>query len=448
LADDPRIADLELRLRLAEERAAQTVDDARRQAERLRVLSQASHAFAAEVGDPDRLLQTVARTCSRLIGDFSAITLLRDDGQWLQHAAVYHPDPELERAYRAVADATPVRLGEGVMGRVLRDGRPLLLPEVDPETIVARAPDGYRELARRLNVHSFLGVPMHARGRVMGGISLARSRAGASYSDADAGTLQDLADRAALALDNAQLYAQLQRRVVEATAELRAANQELEAFSYSVAHDLRAPLRSIDGFSQALLDDYAGKLGGDGEGYLTHVRESARQMSHLIDDLLQLSRVTRGELHRGSVDFSRAAQGIVARLQQMEPDRRVEIVIQDGLVATGDATLMGAVLENLLGNAWKFTRQRAVARIELGALAGRRPLVYFVRDNGAGFDMAYAHKLFGVFQRLHSAREFEGTGIGLATVQRIVRRHGGRVWAEAGVDQGATVYFTLDGESG
>jgi light-regulated signal transduction histidine kinase (bacteriophytochrome) len=227
---------------------------------------------------------------------------------------------------------------------------------------------------------------------------------------------------------------------------LETANKELEAFSYSVAHDLRAPLRSIDGFSQALLEDYADKLDAEGRKYLQKVRESAQEMGRLIDALLTLSRVTRSALHREPVDLTALARSVLARLQRNEPERKVELIISDGLIANGDARLLGVVLQNLLGNAWKFTGKCLMARIEVGVRQEEGRPVFFVRDNGAGFDMTYAHKLFGVFQRLHSGAEFEGTGIGLATVQRIIQRHGGRVWAEGAVGRGATVSFTLNEE--
>jgi len=223
-----------------------------------------------------------------------------------------------------------------------------------------------------------------------------------------------------------------------------AANRELESFSYSVAHDLRAPLRSIDGFSQALLEDYADKLDADGKTHLRYVRESAQQMAQLIDDLLALSRVSRGDLRRERTDLATIARIVLARLQKREPERTIALDVPTEVAAVGDARLLGIVLENLLGNAWKFTSKQSAARIELGHRSEVGRSVYFVRDNGAGFDMTYGEKLFGVFQRLHSANEFEGTGIGLATVQRIVRRHGGRVWAEGEVGRGATFYFTLE----
>jgi PAS domain S-box-containing protein len=219
--------------------------------------------------------------------------------------------------------------------------------------------------------------------------------------------------------------------------------QELEAFSYSVAHDLRAPLRAIDGFSQALEEDCGDTLDAENRGHLARVRSSAQHMARLIDGLLGLSRLSRGELAREKVDLTQLAREAVARLRQTAPDRPVDVVIADGLEAVGDARLLSAALDNLIGNAWKFTGKSPNPRIEFGRQTGERGTVFFVRDNGAGFDQAYAQKLFGAFQRLHSATEFEGSGIGLATVHRIVRRHGGRIWAQGEVGRGATFYFTL-----
>ncbi len=242
----------------------------------------------------------------------------------------------------------------------------------------------------------------------------------------------------------AQLNRDLQRRQVQ----MEAANKELEAFAYSVSHDLRAPLRSIDGFSLALLEDYAGKLDAGGQEHLHRVREATQRMAALIDDLLELSRVTRSDMTMERVDVSALAHSVVAGLQQAHPARRVEVAIAPGLAAMADARLLRIVFENLLGNAWKFTGHRAVATIEVGVLQANGPPAFFVRDNGAGFDMAYAGKLFGAFQRLHASQEFPGTGIGLATVQRIIHRHGGRISAEGAVDQGATFSFTLESPQG
>jgi signal transduction histidine kinase len=228
------------------------------------------------------------------------------------------------------------------------------------------------------------------------------------------------------------------------SAELTRANEELQAFSYSVAHDLRAPLRGIDGFSQALLEGYSGRLGDEGQHYLQRVRSSAQHMAQLIDGLLSLARITRGDLRREPVDLSALARATAERLKATQPDRDVEFSIENGLTAIGDDRLLSIVLDNLLGNAWKFTRDRPRALIEVACTHQDGRPVFHVRDNGAGFDMAFASKLFGVFQRLHKAEEFEGTGIGLATVQRIVRRHAGRIWADGKVGCGATFFLTLN----
>jgi len=227
------------------------------------------------------------------------------------------------------------------------------------------------------------------------------------------------------------------------TIELEALNKELESFSYSVSHDLRAPLRSIDGFSQALLEDYTHILDSQGKDYLRRVRSASQRMAELIDELLSLSRVTRTEMSREPVDLSKLAQKIAKELLEMQPERQVEFIIATDLMADGDKRLLRLVLENLLGNAWKFTGSKPIATIEFGTTKKEGEKVHFVRDNGAGFDMAYINKLFGAFQRLHSDDEFPGIGIGLATVKRIIHRHGGRVWAEGELGKGATFYFTL-----
>jgi light-regulated signal transduction histidine kinase (bacteriophytochrome) len=202
-------------------------------------------------------------------------------------------------------------------------------------------------------------------------------------------------------------------------------------------------LRTIDGFSRILLEDYADRLDEEGEDYLGRVRGASKHMDTLIEDLLDLSRVSRGPLRREVVDLSAMARDIVKKLERAHPERRVKFVAQEGVVAFGDANLLAVALENLLGNAWKFTKNQPHPRIEFGLLKHGDTPTYYVRDNGIGFEMAYVDKLFGAFQRLHSVSEYEGTGIGLATVQRIIHRHGGRVWAEGEVGKGATFYFTL-----
>jgi PAS domain S-box-containing protein len=251
--------------------------------------------------------------------------------------------------------------------------------------------------------------------------------------------IRDITERRETEARIRALNEDLQRRI----AELGTLNRELEAFSYSVSHDLRAPLRSIDGFSQALLEDYGHKLDDEGQDHLRRVRAATQRMGELIDDLLTLSRVTRREMRREPVDLSGLAQAIMEQLMKTDPGRDVRVTIAPGLRVEGDPHLLRVALENLLGNAWKFTAKEARAVIDFGATMRDGQPVYVVRDNGVGFDMAYSGKLFGAFQRLHRSSEFPGTGIGLATVQRIIARHGGRVWAEAEVHKGATFHFTL-----
>jgi light-regulated signal transduction histidine kinase (bacteriophytochrome) len=241
-----------------------------------------------------------------------------------------------------------------------------------------------------------------------------------------------------------QLNTQLEQRVIDRTAQLEATNRELEAFAYSVSHDLRTPLRSIDGFSQALLEDYHTVLADEGQEFLRRIRASTQRMGGMIDGLLTLSRIARSELRVQPLNLSSMAAEVAAQLAEAEPDRQVEVVIQPNMMVNGDTRLMRIALQNLLENAWKYTRQQPHPRVEVRAQArGRGEMVFSVSDNGAGFDMAYAEKLFGAFQRLHTQSEFPGHGIGLATVQRIIHRHGGRIWAQARLGEGATFYFTL-----
>jgi len=240
-----------------------------------------------------------------------------------------------------------------------------------------------------------------------------------------------------------RLNQELEARVIARTAELAMANSELESFSYSVSHDLRAPLRHINSFSTILESDYADKLDSDGKYYLSRIMAGCNKMGLLIDDLLELAQLSRGELKPRPVNLSNLANTIAASLAESDPERVVSFKIEEGLLAHGDERLLEVMLTNLLGNAWKYSAQKKEALIEFGCKTVAASPVFFIRDNGAGFDNSYADKLYAPFQRLHGA-EFEGTGIGLAIVKRIVHRHGGRIWADAVVDEGATFYFTLN----
>lgn len=256
------------------------------------------------------------------------------------------------------------------------------------------------------------------------------------------GISRDITESRRMAEELHRLNEELERRVAERTARLEAAMREQESFSYSVSHDLRGPLRHINSYTAIIQEDFGSELPPDATQYMDRIRNSSRTMGDLIDDLLELSRVGRSELVKVPVNLSQMAPTIIAELQEADPERRVEFVVDPGLEVCGDRVLLGQMLENLLGNAWKYSTPRDCARIELGKEVCEEWEAFFVRDNGVGFDMAYKDNLFGPFQRLHGS-EFEGTGIGLATVKRIVERHGGCVWAQGAVDQGATVYFTL-----
>ena len=280
---------------------------------------------------------------------------------------------------------------------------------------------------RRIAVSITTSPIKDAGGRIVGASKVARDITGRKRAEAEI----------------LRLNAELEQRVRDRTASLEAANRELEAFSYSVSHDLRSPLRAIDGFSQNLLEDYGDKLDADGRDSLQRVRAASQRLGRLIDELLQLFRYSRSELRRVPVDLSALVQALAEELERCDPERRVEFVIEPRRVAWADPDLIRVVLENLLGNAWKFTAKLPRAKIEFGATPDGDGSVFFVRDNGVGFDMAYAPKLFKAFERLHNLSEFPGTGIGLANVQRLIHRHSGRVWAEGKVNAGATFYFSL-----
>ncbi|MDX2097374.1 MAG: GAF domain-containing protein [Leptolyngbyaceae cyanobacterium bins.59] len=323
------------------------------------------------------------------------------------------------------------------------------------------------ELLEQFQAQAYAIVPVFVKEQLWGLLAAYQNGGPRFWQLTEVDLLMEIGMQMGIALNQSELVAKLQQEVMERqqaetvirelnrelerlnqdlakqNAELEATNQELEAFSYSVSHDLRAPLRSIDGFSQALLEDYPDRLDATGQNYLNRIRNATQRMGELIDDLLNLSRVMRNEMRWEAVDLSLIARSIATELRQSAPTRSVEFKIQDEIIVNGDSRLLRVLLFNLLDNAWKFTSKHPQATIEFGSIEQEGNKLYFVKDDGAGFDMAYINKLFGAFQRLHGVHEFPGTGIGLATVQRIVHRHGGKVWAEGAVDQGAIFYFIL-----
>ncbi len=344
------------------------------------------------------------------------------------------------------------KLGYGPSGMAVRQGSCVVCGDIAHDEHMIP----WRKEALWRGYRSSAAFPLYQDGRVVGVFNLYATEAG-FFTDDIVDLLGQLSNdisfaldfiagekqREATAADLARLTTELEARVADRTQQLEATNKELEAFSYSVSHDLRAPLRAMGGFSQILLRKYSDRLDETGRDYLSRVVVANRHMAELIDDLLQLSRVARGDLHCGDVNLTEMAWAVADEVRKTDPARAYPLKVQDGLIAQGDSRLLRVVLINLLGNAWKFSAKCQEPQVEFGVKTIENEQVFYVRDNGTGFDMRYVDKLFVAFQRLHSVQEFEGTGVGLVTVQRIIHRHGGRVWAESAVGEGATFYFTL-----
>jgi PAS domain S-box-containing protein len=342
--------------------------------------------------------------------------------------------------------------GLGIAGTAIRTGQPLVIANITTDPRFVR----WRDQATAAGLATGAGFPLPTPAGVWGVLCIYSEQSGAFNAEEMnllTGLANDLAygvtafrlraEHAAAEAKIHQLNAELEQRVRARTVDLEAANTELEAFVYTVAHDLRAPLRSIDGFSRILMEDCGERLSPVERGHLERVRVATVHMEQLIEGMLRLSGLTRSELRSTTVNLSAQALRVLADLQRQDPERTVAVVVAPNLLGQGDPSLLQAVLENLLGNAWKFTAKTALARIEFGCGEKDGVPTYFVHDNGAGFNMAYRGKLFGVFQRLHRNDEFPGTGVGLASVQRIIHRHHGRVWAESDPVRGTTFYFTL-----
>jgi signal transduction histidine kinase len=376
------------------------------------------------------ILDDLCRTATRAVGGLASIAMIRDeeDGDLVVRAA---DTPGLELGAPHAGSLTE---------RVWRERRAAVASREETSGRI-------HDLASALESDLILAAPIGSRARAWGVLVVIQSRASLFPSD-DLDLLQLLGEQAALVLDVGHLLSEhttLIGQLHESAGRLEDANQELEAFSYSVAHDLRAPLRAMDGFSKLVAEEHATLLPQDAQRHLRLVRESAQHMGDLIDDLLTFSRLARQPLRKQRIDTTRIVQQVVADLRREEPDSRAQIRIDDLPECEADPALLRQVFTNLVANALKFSRARTEPVVEVLSQLDGDESVYIVRDNGVGFDMRYADKLFRVFQRLHRAEEYEGTGVGLAIVQRVVHRHGGRVWADAQVERGATFYFTLGG---
>ncbi|BBP01566.1 sensor histidine kinase [Sulfuriferula nivalis] len=404
----------------------------------LKVLQEVGNAITSNL-HLDVVLKLVAEKVRTLISaDTLMIPMLDQVCENYTYAAASGKDADL-------IVGTSFSVNVGMCGWVLKNQRPLLYGESDQWPFQQKATTWeYGQISALL-------VPLVVGDRIIGGLSGTGKVNGASFTVRDMELLKLVSNQVGIAIENARLFdeveslvASLESKVQGRTLALQVANQELEAFSYSVSHDLRAPLRSIDGFSLALLEDYADKLDAEGRNYLERLRANAKRMGQLIDALLGLSRVSRLDMQLSLIDVTALAQQIVNEFREAESDRVVDIQIETGLRAMADPYLVEVLLTNLLSNAWKYTGKVASAKINVFKSSWNGQSCFCISDNGAGFDMKRVDKLFQPFQRLHMESEFEGTGVGLATVQRIINRHGGWIRAEATPGNGAAFFFTLD----
>jgi two-component system sensor kinase len=439
--------------------------EAEANSERLAFLGEASTALASSL-DYETNLMAVAKLAADRLADWCAVDVV-DDNQQFHRVALVHRDPARMEWAREFQKRLPARSSapQGV-AHVIRTGKAKIYTDIPDSMLVALAQDAeHFKILQELGLASAMVVPLVARGRSLGAITLASENPARHYTQADLSFAEELARRAALGIDNARLYSEaqnalrevqsktdeitrlnteLEERVRERTAQLEMMFKELEAFTYSISDDMRGPLRAIDGFSRVLMEEYPQKLDSEGKRLLNIIRSNAETMGQLIDGLLAFSHLGRQPLEQSDLPMEELAASVFEELKANVPDRDILLELQSLPPAFGDRGMVRQVLTGLIGNAFKFTRPNPHAVIEIGHKEGTaRQNVYYVRDNGVGFDMQYSNKLFGVFQRLHHPDEFEGTGVGLALVQRIVLRHGGRIWAEGKVNEGATFYFSL-----
>jgi signal transduction histidine kinase len=433
-------------------------------AEKLAFLAEASTVLASSL-DYHTNLMTVAKLAVNRLADWCAVDVV-DDQNGFHRVALVHRDPtrsDWAREFQKKVSANTAA-PHGV-AHVIRTRKAKIYTDIPDSMLIALAQDAeHFKILQELGLASAMVVPLVARERTLGAITFASENPARRYTESDLSFAEDLARRAALGIDNARLYsgtqtalrevqaktdeiqrlnAELEQRVRERTAELEMMVKELEAFTYSISDDMRGPLRAIDGFSRVLVEEYSEKLDKEGKRLLDIIRTNSRSISELIDGLLTFSRLGRQPIEQTDVNMKDLAKGVFDEVHAGQKDRHIELNLQDLPPAFGDRAMIRQVLHNLLSNALKFTRAKQDAKIEIGSRMDGDRATYYVRDNGVGFDMQYSNKLFGMFQKLHNVEEFEGSGVGLALVQRIVLRHGGRVWAEGEPNEGATFYFSL-----